>query len=208
MGGSEAVPERLSMFRRGRLIVAASALGALSIAGASVGAVPAGAASSPAVPSPVSKLLSASAAKALGYPKVAEKPQGSSKTGQAGCPKAAQVAYEDSGSKTAVIPEILACTSAKSAATALATARKSVTPSITQKPPKALGSSAFEVATGQSIYAIAWQRGKYLAIVQFDLNVPATSSTSTTTTPTPTPITAAQQKTLSNASLAQDKTIK
>jgi len=207
MGGSEAVPERLSMFTRGRLVVAASALGALSIAGASVGALPASAASS-SVPSPVSKLLSASAAKALGYPKVAEKPQGSSKTGQAGCPKAAQVAYEDSAGKTAVIPEILACTSAKSAATALATARKSVTPSITQKPPKALGSSAFEVATGQAIYAIAWQRGKYLAIVQFDLNVPATSSTSTTTTPNPTPITAAQQKTLSNASLAQDKTIK
>lgn len=208
MVGSEAVPERLSMFRRGRLVVATAALGALSIAGASVGAPPAGAASSPAVASPIKKLLSASAAKSLGFPKVAEKPQGSSKTGQAGCPKGAQAAYEDSAGQTAVIPEILACSSAKTAAASLATARKSVTPTTAQKPPKALGSSAFEVATGDDTYAIAWQRGKLLAIVQFDVNVPATSSSSTTTTPTPTPITAAQQKTLSDASLAQDKTLK
>jgi hypothetical protein len=206
-GGSEAVRERLSMFTRGRLVIAASALGVLSIAGASVGALPAGAASS-SIPSPVNKLLSASAAKALGYPKVAAKPQGSSKTGQAGCPKEAQVAYEDTAGMTAVIPEVLACTSTKNAATALATARKSVTPSTTQKPPKSLGSSAFEVATGSSIYAIAWQNGKYVAIVQFDLNVPATSSSSTTTTPAPTPITAAQQTTLSNAALAQNKMLK
>jgi hypothetical protein len=208
MGGSEAVPERLSMFTRGRLVVAASALGALSIAGASVGALPAGAASTAAAPSPVKKLLSVSAAKALGYPKVAEKPQSTSKTQQAGCPKAAQVAYEDSAGQTAVIPEILACNSTKSATAALATARKSVTPTTAQTPPKALGSSAFEVSTGPSTFAIAWQRGKFLAIVQFDGNVPATSSSSTTTTPTPTPITAAQQKSLSDTSLAQDKTLK
>ena len=208
MGGREAVPERLSMFTRGRIVVAASALGALSVVGAAVGALPAGAASTSSVPSPVNKLLSASAAKALGYPKVAEKPQSTSKTQQAGCPKAAQVAYEDSAGQTAVIPEILACTTTNNAAAALAKARKSVTPTTAQTPPKALGTSAFEVSTGPSTFAIAWQRGKYLAIIQYDVNVPATSSSSTTTSPTPTPITAAQQKALSNASLAQDKTLK
>lgn len=209
MVGSEAVPERLSMFTRGRFVIAASALGALSLVGASVGALPAGAASSSSVPSPVKKLLSASAAKALGYPKVAEKPQGTSKTQQAGCPKAGQVAYEDSAGQTAVIPEILACTSNKTAAAALAKARKSVTPTKTNTPPKSLGSSAFEVSTGASTFAIAWQRGKYLAIVQYDVDVPATSSTSTTTAPpTPTPITAPQQKALSDAAVAQDKTLK
>ncbi|HEX4245857.1 MAG TPA: hypothetical protein VHY77_09835 [Acidimicrobiales bacterium] len=139
---------------------------------------------------------------------MAQKATGTSKTGQAGCPKAAQVAYEDSAGQTALAPEILACTSNKFAAAALTKVRKSVTPMTTQTPPKVLGSSAFEVSTGPSTYAIAWQRGSYLGIVQFYGNVPATSSTSTTTTPTPTPITDAQQKTLSNASVAQNTKLK
>ncbi|HEX4218030.1 MAG TPA: hypothetical protein VHZ02_06665 [Acidimicrobiales bacterium] len=147
-------------------------------------------------------------AKTLGYPKVAQKPVSSSKTGQAGCPKASEVAYEDSAGKTALIPEILACNSTKSAASVLTKLRKSVTGGTPQTAPKQLGSTAFEVSSAQVSYAIVWQRGKSIGIMQFNTNVPATSSTSTSTTPPPTPITAGQQTTLSRAALAQDKMLK
>jgi hypothetical protein len=207
MGGDEAVPERLSMFTRGRLIVAASALGALSIAGASVG-VPAASASASSVASkPITGVLSTSAAKQLGFPKTIQKPTSSSKTGQAGCPKAAAVLYEDSVGKTGLESEILSCNTQKAVTTALASLQKSVTVTTAQKPPKQLGSSAIEVSSGQATYAIVWQRGKVLSVMALDVNVPATSSSTTTTTPTPTPLTAAQQKTLSNAALAQDKSL-
>jgi hypothetical protein len=206
MGGDEAVPERLSMFTRGRLIVAASALGALSIAGASVG-VPAASASASSVASkPITGVLSTSAAKQLGFPKTVQKPTSSSKTGQAGCPKEAGALYEDSVAKTGLESEILSCNTQKAVTTAQTSLQKSTT-ATSQKPPKQLGSNAIEVSSGQSVYAIVWPRGKVLSIVAIDVNVPATSSSTTTTTPTPTPLTVAQQKTLSNAALAQDKSL-
>ena len=108
MGGNRAVPERLSMFTRGRLVIAASALGALSIASVSIGASAADASASSVESKPITGLLPASTAKALGFPKVAQKPTGSSKTGQAGCPKGAESAYEDGANQTGLIAEVLA----------------------------------------------------------------------------------------------------
>jgi hypothetical protein len=207
MGGYEAVPERLSMFKRGRLIAAASALGALCIGSVSLGVPVASASPSSVAAKPVTGLLTADAAKGLGFPKTAQKPTGSSKTGQAGCPKGAEAAFEDKSAKTGVISEVLACSSTKVATGVLATLRNSNSKSTGQKPPSALGSTAFERATSQSTYAIVWQRGKLLSVVALDVNVPASSSSSTTTSPTPTPLTAGQQATLSNAALSQDKAL-
>jgi hypothetical protein len=196
------------MFTRGRLVVAASALGALSIASVSVGATAADASASSVAAKPITGLLPASAAKALGFPKSAQKPTGSSKTGQAGCPKGAEVAYEDSGAQTGLIAEVLSCTSTKVASGVLSGQKSAKTLPTSETPPKALGSTAFERATSQTTYAIVWQRGKLLSVVAIDINVPASSSTSTTTSATATPITPKQQQTLSNAALAQDKKLK
>jgi hypothetical protein len=207
MGGSEAGPERLSMLARGRLIAAASALCALCIGSVSVGVPVASASPTSVAAKPVTGLLPASTAIALGFPKTAQKPIGSSNTGQAGCPKGAEAAYEDTGGKTGVISEVLACRSTKVASGVLAGLRNSNSKSTGQNPPNALGSTAFERATGQLTYAIVWQRGKLLSVVALNVNVPASSSTSTTTSGTPTPLTAGQQTTLSNAALAQDKAL-
>jgi hypothetical protein len=208
MGGSQAVPERLSMFTRGRLAVAASALGALSIASVSIGAPAADASASSVAANPITGLVPASTAKALGFPKVAQKPTGSSKTGQAGCPKGAEAAYEDSANQTGLIAEVLACNSTKVAATTLSGQRKAKTLPTSLTPPTALGPTAFERATSQTTYAIVWQRAKILSVVAIDINVPASSSTSTTAPTAATPLTAKQQQTLSAAALAQDKKLK
>lgn len=208
MGGDGAVPERLSMFTRGRLIGAASALGALSVAGASVGVPAAGASNSSVASSPVTGVISVSAAKSLGYPKPVLKPVGSNKTGQAGCTKGAQAKYEDSNGKTGVVAEILVCTSTKVASGVLAAQRKAVPTATMQKAPAQLGSTAFETASNQNVYVIFWQRGKLLSVVALDVNVPASSSSSTTTTAPPPPPTAGQQQSLTNVALVQDKALK
>ena len=208
MGGHVAVPERLSMFTRGRLIAVASALGALSVAGASVGVPAAGASNSSVASSPVTGVLSVSAAKALGYPKPILKPVGSNKTGQAGCSKGAQAKYEDSGGKTGVVAEILVCNSTKVASSVLATQKKAAPSSTLQRAPAHLGSTAFEAVSNQNVYVIFWQRGKLLSVVALDVNVPASSSSSTTTTAPPPPPTAGQQQSLTNVALVQDKALK
>jgi len=207
MGGDGAVPERLSMFTRGRLIATASALGALLVAGASVGVPAAGASASSVASSPVTGVLSVSAAKALGYPQALLKPVGSSKTGQAGCTKGAQAKYEDRTGKWGVGVVILVCDSTKVAAKLLATQKKAAAATL-QKAPTQLGPTAFETASNQSEYLLYWQRGRLLSVVALDVNIPASSSSSTTTTPPPPPPTAAQQKTLTGVALVQDKALK
>ena len=194
------------MFTRGRLIVAASTLGALSIAGASVGVPAAGASPSSVAQKPTSGLLSAAAAKKLGFPKTYSKPTTSSKTDQAGCPKAAAVSYENTRATSGIEAEILVCNTSKAATTALSGLKSSVTASTAHKPPKQLGSTAMEVSSGQSTYAIVWQRGRLLGVLAYDTDVAASSSS--TTTATPTPLTAAQQAMLSSAALVQDKNLK
>ncbi|MGA7417087.1 MAG: hypothetical protein WB765_22580 [Acidimicrobiales bacterium] len=209
MGGDGAVPERLSMFTRRRLIAAASAVGALSVAGASVGVPAAGASNSSVAASPVTGVISVSAAKALGYPKAIVKPVGSSKTGQKDCPKGAQATYSDSAGKTGVGVEILVCNSAKVAASLLATQKKATAAVTLQKPPTQLGPSAFETTSNQSEYLVFWQRGKVLSVVALNINIPASSSSSSTTTAAPLPPPSAkQQQALTNAALVQDKALK
>ena len=183
-------------------------MGALSIAGVSVGVPAASASASSVAKKPISGLLSASAAKKLGFPKTFSKPTSSSKTDQAGCPKAASVSYEDSGATSGIEAEILVCNTSKAATTAISGLKSSVTASTSQKPPKQLGSSAIEVNSGQSTYAIVWQRGTAVGVIAYDADIAASSASTTTTAATPTPLTPAQQATLSSAALAQDKNLK
>ena len=138
-----------------------------------------------------------------------QKPTGSSKTGQAGCPKGTESAYEDGADRTGSDrggPRT--CNSTKVAASTLSGQRKAKTLPTSLTPPTALGPTAFERATSQSTYAIVWQQAKILSVVAIDINVPASSSTSTTAPTAATPLTAKQQQTLSNAALAQDKQLK
>jgi hypothetical protein len=196
------------MFTRARLTIAASTLGALSVAAVSVGVPAASASQSSVAQKPVSGLLSASAAKKLGFPKTFSKPTSTSKTDQAGCPKAGTVSYEDSGATSGIQAEILVCNTPKAASTAISGLKSSITKISSQKPPKQLGSNALELSSGQSTYAIVWQRGKLVGLIAYDVDIAASSASTTTTTPTPTPLTSAQQATLSGASLAQDKNLK
>jgi hypothetical protein len=151
----------------------------------------------------VKDLLTASDAKKAGFTKVAEKVSTTSKTGEKSCPNGAQEAFESASGQMGVSSEALACTTSKAAA-ALLKGIRSETSGSSATPPKRLGSSAFERSGGGSTYVIYWQRGKNLAFVALNTDVPASSSTSTSTTLATPPITPAQQKVLSSLALEQN----
>lgn len=165
--------------------------------------MPAGA-STPASPKSLAKdLLPVSYAKTAGFSEVAEKATTTSKTGVKSCPNGAQEAFQSASTPTGVASEVVGCTTTKAAAAILKSARLSsaVTSAIL---PKQLGRSALEVSGGGSTYAIYWQRGRIVELVALTTNVSASGSSSTSTTTATPPITAAQQKVLAKAAVAQD----
>jgi hypothetical protein len=162
-------------------------------------------ASTPTSPKSLAKdLLTSSYAKKAGFTKVAAKASTTSNTGQKSCPDAAREVFESASGQTALLSEVVACTTSKAAAALLSGA-----PSGTSgTPPKQLGSSAVERSGGSNNYLIYWLRGNIAEVVGLNTNVPASSSTSTSTTVAATPITSAQQRVLSSAAVEQNKLLK
>jgi hypothetical protein len=162
-------------------------------------------ASTPTSPKSLAKdLLTSSYAKKAGFTKVAAKASTTSNTGQKSCPDAAREVFESASGQTALLSEVVACTTSKAAAALLSGA-----PSGTSgTPPKQLGSSAVERSGGSNNYLIYWLRGNIAEVVGLNTNVPASSSTSTSTTVAATPITSAQQRILSSAAVEQNKLLR
>ena len=169
--------------------------------------MPAGASTPTSPKSLVKDLLPSSYAKKAGFTKVAAKATTTSKTGRKSCPNAAKEVFESASGQTALLSEVVACTTSKAAGALLSGAR-SGTSATSATPPKQLGSSAIERSGGSNNYLIYWQRGNIAEVVGLNTNVPASSSSSTTTTVAATPITSAQQRVLSSAAVEQNKLLR
>ena len=170
--------------------------------------MPAGASTPTSPKSLVKDLLPSSYAKKAGFTKVAAKATTTSKTGRKSCPNAAKEVFESASGQTALLSEVVACTTSKAAGALLSGAR-SGTSATSATPPKQLGSSAIERSGGSNNYLIYWQRGNIAEVVGLNTNVPASSSSSTTTTTVAAPpITSAQQKVLSSAAVEQNKLLR
>jgi hypothetical protein len=169
--------------------------------------VPAGA-STPTSPKSLAKdLLPSSYAEEVGFTKMAAKATTTSKTGQKSCPDGAREVFESTSGKTALLSEVVACTSSKAAGALLSGARSGLS-TTSATPPKQLGSSAIERSGGSNNYLIYWLRDNIAEVVALNTNVQASSSSSTTTTVAALPITSAQQEVLSNAAVEQNKLLR
>jgi hypothetical protein len=200
--------ERLSMLKSKRfpaavIVVAAVLIGVTILEGGPA----ADASTNSVVASPTKGLIVASKASRLGFPMAVGKPFSSKKTGVAGCTNGAEARFANTAKATGLISEVLVCKSASVPAGVLKKERNASAVSAAMKPPKMLGTTAFERLAGQSTYGIYWQRGRILEFVAIDINIAASSTTSSTTA-TVTPLTQDQQRTLSNAALAQDAAAK
>jgi hypothetical protein len=175
---------------------------AILVAASTIGGVAAGASTS--AKSLAKDLLTAAYAKKAGFTDVAEKASTSSKTGVTNCADGAQEAFENTSSRSGLVAEILVCKTKAAAAKLLAGVATQGAASGT--PPKQLGSSAKERASGGPVYTIYWQKGDVFEFVGLETDIPASSTSSTTTTTVPAPpITAAEQKILGGSALSQLK---
>jgi hypothetical protein len=180
--------------------VAAVIGGGVVVVGVVVGIVVASGQSTPtASQSPKTTILSASYAKSVGFPKTFRKATKTKVTDTKGCSDSDEVVYEDNAGDTAMISDTLECSSATSAASALASARKQVQTDPHFTLPTQLGSSAFATASNDPEYLVAWQAGTRVAIVALDVNVKATSSKTA-----PKALSTSQQHTLVDAAVQQN----
>ena len=158
-----------------------------------------GQSSSPTSSSRKTTVLSASYAKSVGFPKTYRPATKTKVSDTKGCSDSDEVVYEDVAGDTAMISDTLTCSSATSAASALASARKQIKTDPHFTLPTELGSSAFATASNDPEYLVAWQAGSRVAIVALDVNVKATSSKTA-----PKPLSTSQQHTLVNAAVQQN----
>jgi hypothetical protein len=152
-------------------------------------------------PPAASVVLSAKTASSLGYPKTFEAAKRASVSGVKGCASAVHVVYEDAAKKTALIVEVLSCSSPTTASNAFATVHKQLKPDSSIPVPKALGKTAFATSTDAPQYLLVWKAGNRVAFTALDTDVAASTATETTT-PLPT-FTKAQKATLGKAALKQ-----
>ena len=173
------------------LIVVAAALGPLLGVGQD---------SKKDTPSPTGSVLDASYAKRIGFPDIYQAAKKSTVTGQKGCPTSIESIYENLSNKTALISEVLNCTTSADATASLISGRKQVKVDTSFAVPKELGSSAFATAAEQPEYLVVWTIGVKVAVVGLDVDISGSSSSSSTATASP-PITKGQQKMLIDAAL-------
>lgn len=152
--------------------------------------------------STTSSVLDATYAKRVGFPKVLQSAKKTKVTTQKGCTETIESVYEDAAAKTALLAEVLACKSPKSAAESLAAARKDSTVDKTVVVPKELGKTAFATNSEAPEYIIAWQVGARLVFTAIDVNVSASSTTATSSPSVA--LTASQKKVLTAAAIRQN----
>lgn len=121
---------------------------------------------------------------------------------QKGCSDSVESVYEDASAKTGLLTEVLDCKSTRSAAAALAAARREVALDKSLQVPTELGKTAFATNSEAPEYIIVWQAGTRLAFTVIDVDLKASSST--TTSGSSKALTASQRKTLTDATIQQD----
>ncbi len=173
------------------------AVAALLAIGA-VGSTTAGAATT----TPAASVLSAKAGKAFGFPRTLRPAAKIKVTGVKGCTGSDEAVYESSNKATALISDVLNCTSSGAASAAFATAHSQFKADSGLAVPKGLGKSAFSSATDAPQYLLIWKTGDKVAFTAFDVSV--ADSTSTSTTVVAPPLTKAQAKTLGLAAIRQN----
>jgi len=154
----------------------------------------------PTSPSVAGAVLDPAYARSIGFPKTVQAAKESSVSSQKGCSNSVEAVYENSGSKTGLISDVLNCGTKASASAALAVARKAVKVDASLPVPKALGATAFATGSHAPEYLVVWQAGNRVAITALDVDITA-SSTSASGSPKLTP---AQGTTLGNAAVRQN----
>ncbi|MGA3148009.1 MAG: hypothetical protein ABSF33_11085 [Acidimicrobiales bacterium] len=147
-------------------------------------------------------VLDAGYARHIGFPKTVQAAKRTSVTEQKGCSSSVDAVYEDAGSKTGLISDVLNCDSESSASAALAAARKHAVVDSSLAVPKQLGAAAFATDNGGPEYLLVWQAGTRVAIEAIDVDI-AASASSTSKSPAA-PLTPSQDKTLVTAALEQN----
>jgi len=145
-------------------------------------------------------VLDAAYARSVGFPNTVKAAKESSVTGQNGCTSSVVAVYENTGTKTGLISDVLICGSTGSATAALAVARRAVKVDPSLPVPKGLGATAFGTSSHAPEYLLVWQAANRVAITAIDVDTTA-SSTSTSRPPALTP---SQSTTLGNAAIRQN----
>ena len=171
------------------------------LAGCSSSSGTASSTTAPAKLSPSAVVLDAAYARSIGFPKTLQAAKQSTVTGQKGCSESVEAVYENTGSKTGLISDVLNCGSKASATTALATARKAVKVDTSLTVPKELGPTGFATSSHAPEYLMVWQAGNRVAITAIDVDITASSSSSTRQSPALSP---SQGTTLGNAAVRQN----
>lgn len=170
-------------------------------------AVPAGAGASSASKPSTSVLISVTAAKEAGFPKVLSTPSASTDTSVTGCPFGAQEAFASASGNVGLAAQVLYCASAADAKALLQNFSKTDTAPAGLSPPKSLGSTALARAGSDSSYFIVWRRGAAFELIALSEDLPASSTTSTTTG-IQVPLTAQDKQVLSHAATQQNARFK
>ena len=112
-----------------------------------------------------------------------------------------EAVYENTGSKTGLISDVLNCGSKASASAALTMARKQVKLDPSVAVPKELGAAGFATSSHAPEYLMVWQAGNRVAITAIDVDIASSSSSSASQSPALTP---SQGTTLGNAAVRQN----
>jgi hypothetical protein len=147
-------------------------------------------------------VIDAGYAKKIGFPKTVQAAKQTAVTDQKGCTTSVEAVYEDSGSKTGLISDVLNCGTKSAATAALAVARKHVTLDSSVAVPKELGTGAFATNSDAPEYLLVWQAGTRVAIAAIDVDVSASASSAGKAAAPP--LSASQAKALSAAALEQN----
>lgn len=152
--------------------------------------------------SPSALVLGKGYAASAGFTKTYQAAKKGKVSSQKGCRNSVEAVYEDATGQTALISDVVNCSSVSAASSALATARKEAAVDTSITLPKVLGESAFATASQAPEYVVAWRSGSKVAFTALDVNIAASSSTSTTTDSSP--LTKSQEGVLINAAITQN----
>ncbi len=154
---------------------------------------------------PSALVLDSAYAKSVGYPKTVQAASKRAVTNEKGCSASIEAVYEDAAGKTGLISDLLKCDSPASAATVLATYRKSIRVAASIGVPVQLGTTAFATASSAPEYVVAWQVGSDVALSAVDVDIAASSSSSGSSESAPSySITRDQVKILADAAVQQN----
>ncbi len=194
-----------SSFSSGRILIGVGGLVIVAVVIVVLIVTAGGSASSTKPPTALgasASVLDAGYAEHIGFPKTVQVAKQTTVTDEKGCTSSVEAAYEDAGSKTGLISDVLNCSTKASASAALAVAREHAVVDSSLAVPKQLGTAAFAAHSHTPEYLIVWQAGTRVAIEAIDVDIAA--STSSTSSSSAAPLTLSQDRVLAAAALEQN----